>query len=76
LLEWQLREVDDCGSAGATIFSWTDDWSINGENVQGWGFGITDVERRPKPAFKAVRRWARRGIADLRTSWPTVSVVV
>jgi ABC-type multidrug transport system fused ATPase/permease subunit/GT2 family glycosyltransferase len=75
-IDWQLREVDESGCSGATVFSWTDDWSINGESVQGWGFGITDIERRPKPAFKAVRRWARRTLSDLRTNWPAVSIIV
>src|SRR5207237_3849459 len=40
------------------------------------GFGLTDVERRPKPALAVVERWANAGIADLRSEWPRISVVV
>jgi ABC-type multidrug transport system fused ATPase/permease subunit/glycosyltransferase involved in cell wall biosynthesis len=75
-LAWQLQRVDEAGCAGAVVFSWTDEWTVNGEAVEGWGFGITDTERNPKPAFKVVRRWARASLRDLRRTWPSVSVVV
>lgn len=75
-LEWQLRAVSEAGCAGATVFSWTDDWSVAGEKVGSWGFGITDEERIPKPSVEAVAEWARSHPADLRESWPRVSVVV
>jgi glycosyltransferase involved in cell wall biosynthesis len=75
-LESQLQIVDECGCAGATVFSWTDEWAVGGVEVEGWGFGITDLDRRPKPALKTVARWARSTISDLRSSWPRISVVV
>jgi glycosyltransferase involved in cell wall biosynthesis len=75
-LEWQLRLVDECGCAGATVFSWTDDWAVGEEAVEGWGFGITRADRRPKPALQAVSRWAQSSTRDLRTTWPRISVVV
>lgn len=75
-LEWQLREVDEAGCAGATVFSWTDEWGVDGRPVDGWGFGLTDSERRPKPALEMVSRWTSRGVRDLRESWPRISVVV
>lgn len=75
-LEWQLRLVDESGTAGATVFSWTDDWVVDAEPVQGWGFGLTDAQRRPKPALEVARRWAGSGPRDLRPSWPKISVVV
>jgi len=75
-IDAQLREVDDAGCAGATVFSWTDEWGFDGEQVHGWGFGITDMERRPRPALNVVERWARRSIGDVRDEWPKVSVVV
>jgi glycosyltransferase involved in cell wall biosynthesis len=75
-LAWQLEEVERSGCAGAAVFSWTDEWSVGGEPVEGWGFGITDVARRPKPALQAVTRWARTSVADLEAEWPRVSVVV
>lgn len=75
-LAWQLRLVDETGCAGATVFSWTDDWNVGGEAVRGWGFGLTTADRRPKPALDVVREWTRRGVRDLRSRWPRVSVVV
>ena len=75
-LQSQLRLVDECGLAGATIFSWTDEWNVGGTDVEGWGFGITTAERRPKPALSAARRWARSNLHGLRPRWPRISVVV
>lgn len=75
-LMWQLRTVDETGCAGAIVFSWTDEWNVGGHDVAGWAFGLTDVERRPKPALETVRRWARSSVRDLRAHWPRVSVVV
>ena len=75
-LDRQLREVDECGCAGATVFSWTDDWVVAGYPVDGWGFGLTRRDRSPKLAMEAVAEWTERGLADLRTKWPGVSVVV
>ncbi len=72
----QLRVVDETGCAGATVFSWTDDWGVAGVQVDGWGFGVTDLERRPKPALEVVEAWARRPIVALREEWPKVSVIV
>lgn len=75
-LEWQLRLVEETGCAGAAVFSWTDEWEVAGSPVEGWDFGITDGERRPKPALEVVERWARSTVGDLRPVWPRVSVVV
>jgi glycosyltransferase involved in cell wall biosynthesis len=75
-LRWQLATVDETGCAGATVFSWTDEWAVGGTAVEGWGFGITDLERQPKPALHVVAEWAQTTIADRRRSWPPVSVVV
>lgn len=76
LLDEQLRIIDTSGCAGATVFSWTDEWSVGGEAVEGWGFGITDAARNPKPAIEPVRQWAARTLKDLRDTWPRVTVVV
>jgi GT2 family glycosyltransferase len=72
----QLRLADECGLAGATVFAWTDEWNVGGNEVEGWGFGLTDAERDARPALAAVSRWARSSIRDLRDEWPRVSVVV
>jgi GT2 family glycosyltransferase/exo-beta-1,3-glucanase (GH17 family) len=76
MLEWQLRITDETGCAGATVFSWTDEWAVGGHTVEAWSFGITDEERRPKPALEVTRSWAQTDVRALRPSWPTVSVVV
>ena len=57
-LAWQLDLVTDTGCAGACVFSWTDDWAVNDQPVDGWGFGLTSAHRRPKPALEIVSRWA------------------
>jgi len=75
-LEWQLRVLDETGCAGAVVFSWTDEWTVGGHEVEGWGFGLTDTARRPKAALETVRRWAPSLVRDLRERWPRVSVVV
>jgi GT2 family glycosyltransferase len=75
-LAWQLRAVEEAGCAGAAIFSWTDEWAVAGQPVEGWGFGLTDAERRPKPALEVVSDRADAGVRDLHESWPSISVVV
>jgi glycosyltransferase involved in cell wall biosynthesis len=75
-LGWQLQAVDECGAAGAMVYAWTDEWGVAGEPVEGWGFGITDEARLPKPALEVVSDWAGRDLKGLRRSWPPVSVVV
>jgi GT2 family glycosyltransferase len=75
-LAWQLRIVEETGCAGATIFSWTDEWAVGGRPVEAWGFGLTDTERRPRPALDVARQWTRTDVRSLRTRWPKVSVVV
>jgi glycosyltransferase involved in cell wall biosynthesis len=75
-LAWQLREVEEAGCAGATVFSWTDEWAVGGHDVDGWGFGVTDAARRPKPALDVVGDWAAATVRDLREEWPQISVIV
>jgi O-antigen biosynthesis protein len=75
-LAWQLRLVEESGCAGATVFSWTDDWGVDGRPVQGWGFGVTDAERCPKPALDIVTAWAHGDVVDMRPKWPRISVIV
>src|SRR5205814_213856 len=54
-LDWQIRTVFADGCAGAFVYSWTDEWFRGGAEVTDWAFGITDQERRPKPALATVR---------------------
>src|SRR2546425_5536990 len=74
-LDWQIRTAFAGGCAGVFLFAWTDEWHRAGAQVDDWAFGITDRERRPKPALAA----ARMALAELPfpdQSWPRVSVVV
>jgi glycosyltransferase involved in cell wall biosynthesis len=75
-LRKQLAVVDDAGCAGATVFSWTDEWGVAGQAVEGWGFGVTDKERHPKLALSALTEWAHTPLVGRRDYWPQVSVVV
>jgi glycosyltransferase involved in cell wall biosynthesis len=75
-LEWQLRATDEVGCAGACVFAWTDEWGVAGHAVDGWGFGLTEADRSPKQALDVVRGWTASALPDLRSSWPTISVIV
>lgn len=75
-LGWQLALVDESGCAGATVFAWTDEWAVAGKPVEGWGFGLTDGQRRHRPALPVAAAWARTTVRDLRETWPRISVVV
>jgi GT2 family glycosyltransferase len=75
-LAGHLREAILAGLAGAVVFSWTDDWHTGGHQIQDWAFGLTAVDRTPKPAYHAVREVFERSPAELLTHAPKVSVVV
>ncbi len=75
-LAMQLDIVDEVGCAGATIFSWTDEWVTSAGPVEGWGFGLTRTDRSPRPSLGVAARWSTRKIQDVRPSWPAVTAVV
>ncbi len=75
-LRWQVHTTFDAGCAGTFIFSWTDEWHRGGYDVDDWDFGLTDRERRPKPALDAVRAAFAAVPFSRQTAWPRVSVVV
>ncbi len=53
-------------AAGACMFSWTDEWGVARESVDGWSFGLTTAAREPKPALDVVEDWALRDLGSLR----------
>ena len=75
-LDWQIRATFEAGAAGAIIFSWTDDWFRAGCPVEDWAFGITDVQRNPKPAAHVVRKAFHEMPSALAADWPKISVIV
>jgi hypothetical protein len=44
-LDWQLQTALERGVAGTCIFSWTDEWWVADQRVEGWSFGVTTAER-------------------------------
>jgi glycosyltransferase involved in cell wall biosynthesis len=75
-LTWQLRAAFAAGCAGAFVFSWTDEWHRAGAEVEDWAFGITDRNRRPKPALQAVREAFTQVPVSKKLAWPKISVIV
>ncbi|MBK9516769.1 MAG: glycosyltransferase [Anaeromyxobacter sp.] len=77
LVGMHLEEVFRAGLAGSCVFSFTDDWHTGGHPITDWAFGLTDRERRPKPAFARVARTFRAPspLPPLPRT-PRVSVVV
>ena len=75
-LSWQISTSFAAGCAGAFVFSWTDEWHRGGYDIEDWDFGLTDRERRPKPALAAVREAFSQTPFPPGLSWPRVSVVV
>jgi len=75
-LDWQIPATFEAGAAGAIVFSWTDEWFRAGSQVEDWAFGITDIDRNPKPATHAVRKAFHETPFAPAAHWPKISVVV
>ena len=75
-LAWQVRSAFAAGCAGAFVFAWTDEWHRGGYDVDDWDFGLTDRERRAKPALTSVRSAFADAPFPASTAWPSISVIV
>ncbi|MEA2307605.1 MAG: hypothetical protein QOH43_4885 [Solirubrobacteraceae bacterium] len=76
-LDAQLDVAFTGGCAGAFVFAWTDEWHRGDDEVLDWDFGLTDRQRRPKPALAAVRdAFADVPVRPAAGRPPLVSVVV
>lgn len=77
-LRLQLEAALERGVGGTCVFSWTDDWSVAGEQVRGWQFGLTCADRSPRPSLRVVEQHNRQSVSDLRPrgGWPSVSVII
>src|SRR6266702_3776135 len=75
-LDSQVRTAFAEGCAGAFVFSWTDEWYRGGHEILDWAFGLTDRERRAKPALATVRNAYSEAPFPSEKNWPPISVVV
>ncbi len=75
-LTGQTRAAFSAGCAGVFVFAWTDEWHRGGEDVEDWAFGLTDRERRPKPALASVRDAFSAVPFPTDFPFPRISVVV
>src|SRR6516225_2457062 len=75
-LDWHIRATFEAGAAGAVVFSWTDEWFRAGSQVEDWAFGITDINRNPKPATHTLRKAFNETPFALAVEWPKISVIV
>src|SRR5262249_21251538 len=76
VLEWQVLAAFSAGCAGVFVFAWTDEWHRGGCDIEDWNFGLTQPDRRPKPALAAVRRAFDEIPFPNHSAWPRVSVIV
>ncbi|HEU0011072.1 MAG TPA: glycosyltransferase [Verrucomicrobiae bacterium] len=76
VLDWQVRTAFAAGCGGLFVYAWTDQWFRGGAEVHDWKFGLTDLERRPKPALATVRAAFAEVPFPASLGWPKVSVIV
>lgn len=76
VLDWQLATALERGVGGTCLFSWTDEWWVGQQAVEGWHFGLTREDRSPRPALRVAAQWNRRTVADLDYDWPSISVAI
>lgn len=56
MLRWHMESVVRGGLAGTFVYTWTDEWWCNGQEITDWAFGITDYDRKPKQAYHTVKQ--------------------
>src|ERR1041385_878512 len=76
VLAWQIRTSFAGGCAGVFVYAWTDEWFRGGGEVKDWKFGITDRNRKPKPALISVQKAFNEVPFACDKQWPRISVVV
>ena len=76
MLAWQIEAGFRAGLAGMVLFSFTDDWCVNGHVVNDWSMGLTTRERIPKDSFHTVKKAFAVAPYFPMAHWPKVSVVV
>ena len=76
MLEWQIDSVFAAGCAGTYVFAWTDEWHRGGHEILDWDFGLTDRQRRPKPALASVQKAFAAAPFPRYEQWPRISVII
>ena len=76
MVQSQITAAFAAGCAGAFVFSYTDEWHRGGYPIEDWDFGLTDRERRPKPALAAAGAAFASIPFSRDESWPRISVAV
>lgn len=76
ILAWQVELCFRGGLAGGVVYSYTDDWYKEGQQVTDWAFGLTTLDRSPKRSFYAVQRQYAQAPYFPLSATPRVSVVV
>ncbi|MGA7883060.1 MAG: hypothetical protein WCD63_19540, partial [Terrimicrobiaceae bacterium] len=79
MLGWHIETVVRGGLAGTFLYTWTDEWWCNGQDITDWAFGLTTRERQPKIALSTVKRLFADGEPARKVKlprYPKVSVIV
>lgn len=80
MLRWHVESVVKGGLAGTFLYTWTDEWHCNGQEILDWAFGLTTREREPKIAYSTVRETFSGDAPMTRRvklpSYPKVSIIV
>ncbi len=80
MLRWHMESVVRGGLAGTFVYTWTDEWWCNGQEITDWAFGITTYDREPKQAYHTVKELysGTEPMIDRvkLPSYPKVSVIV
>ncbi len=66
-LTWGMRHAYEEETAGFTVYAWSDLWHNAGIDVTDWSFGITDRQKKTKPAWAACRDFSPPGSTNDHT---------
>src|ERR1051325_2300287 len=76
ILSWQIETTFRSGLAGIVLYSFTDDWYRGGYQITDWAFGLTTLDRKPKPAFEKVQQLFATAPYFPLPPAPKISVVI
>lgn len=80
MLRWHIESVVRGGLAGTFVYTWTDEWFVNNQDITDWAFGLTTREREPKKAYYTIKDIFSDEESVIRRvklpRYPKVSVIV